>query len=221
MNEWDGPMKLYDYWRSSAAYRVRIALNLKGLSYENVPVNIAPGADEQLSDAYAAINPQMRVPTLELASGALIGQSMAIIEYLEEIRPEPAFLPGTVENRLRIRAFADTIACDIHPLNNLSVLEALRSDFEADGDAITHWYQGWIVKGFTALEAMAAELPPAPFLFGEAPTLAEICLVPQVANARRFKTDLSAFPRLVAVDAAARALPAFDAAAPERQAGAQ
>lgn len=214
-------MKLYDYWRSSAAYRVRIALKLKELSYESVPVNIAPGADEQLSEAYAAINPQMRVPTLELATGAQIGQSMAIIEYLEEIRPAPALLPGPAETRLAIRAFADTIACDIHPLNNLAVLGALRSDFGADMEAIAHWYRGWIVKGFTALEAMAANLPLSPFLFGETPTLAEVCLVPQVANARRFDTDLSAFPRLVAVDAAARALPAFEAAAPERQPGAQ
>ena len=213
-------MKLYDYWRSSAAYRVRIALNLKGLDYRSVPVNIAPGADEQFGAAYAALNPQMRVPALELGPGDVVGQSMAIIEYLEEVHPEPALLPGRAQDRLRIRAFADTIACDIHPLNNLSVLSALREDFAADREAVTRWYHGWIEKGFAALEQVAEQLDPAPFLFGEAPTLAEVCLVPQVANARRFSVDLTAYPRLVAADAAARALPAFEAAAPERQPGA-
>ncbi|KJS36388.1 MAG: maleylacetoacetate isomerase [Hyphomonas sp. BRH_c22] len=209
-------LKLYDYWRSSAAYRVRIALNLKGVTYESIPVNIAPGRDEQLQSEYRTINPQMRVPSIEV-DDRVIGQSMAIIEWIDESFPGPALLPSDPWKRLQARSFADTIACDIHPLNNLSVLAALRNDFGADDTAITHWYHDWIRRGFSALEVIARDLPSSRFLFGEAPTIAETCLVPQVANAKRFDMDLSAFPRLLEVDAACCQLDAFVRAAPDAQ----
>jgi len=207
-------IRLYDYWRSSAAYRVRIALNLKGAAYETVPVNILPGADEQLTDQYRAVNPQMRVPAIEVG-GQVAGQSLAIIEWIDETVPGPALLPKDPWQRLQARAFADVIACDIHPLNNLSPLAVLRKDFGADEAQIRHWYQDWILRGFAALESMASELAAGPFLFGDRPGLAEIVLIPQVANARRFETDLSAFPRLVALDETCRALEPFKRAAPE------
>ena len=209
-------IRLYDYWRSSAAYRVRIALNLKGVAYESVPVNIAPGTDEQRTDTYRSINAQMRVPTLE-ADGRSIGQSMAILEWLEEVYPAPSILPADPWVRAQARSFADTIACDVHPLNNLSVLAALRTDFGADDAAVTRWYHDWIRRGFEALEQIAAARAPSPFLFGETPGIAEIALIPQISNARRFKMDLSAFPTLVAVDAACLELDAFRRASPEAQ----
>ncbi|MFN4226139.1 MAG: maleylacetoacetate isomerase [Hyphomonas sp.] len=209
-------IRLYDYWRSSAAYRVRIALNLKGVAYERMPVNILPGTDEQLSDAYRAVNPQMRIPAIEV-DGHISGQSMAIIEWIDETLPGPALLPKDPWRRLQARAFADIIACDIHPLNNLSPLAMLRRDFGADEAAVNRWYHDWILRGFAALETMAAEIQEGPFLFGTEPTIAEIVLVPQMANARRFNVDLSAFPRLVALDAASRALEPFRLAAPENQ----
>lgn len=209
-------IRLYDYWRSSAAYRVRIALNLKGAAYEPVPINILPGQDEQLSETYRMVNPQMRVPAIEV-DGRIAGQSMAIIEWIDEALPGPALLPADLWQRLQARAFADIIACDIHPLNNLSPLAVLRRDFGADEAAIKRWYQDWIVRGFAALETMAADLGAGPFLFGDTPGLAEIALVPQLANARRFETDLTAFPRLVALGEACGALDAFQRAAPENQ----
>ncbi len=209
-------LKLYDYWRSSAAYRVRIALNLKGAAYESVPVNIAPGRDEQLQDTYRLINPQMRVPSIEI-DGRIAGQSLAIIEWIEETIPGPALLPVDPWTRLQARAFADTIACDIHPLNNLSVLAALRRELGADDAAVTRWYHDWINRGFSALEKIAHDLPDASLLFGDVPTIAEICLVPQVANARRFDMDLSDYPRLVEIDTACREIAAFARAAPEAQ----
>lgn len=210
---------LYDFWRSSAAYRVRIALNLKGIGADRVEIDITPGTDAQLSPHYRAVNPQMRVPALSV-DGGVIGQSLAILEYLDERYPQPPLLPGDALQRARIRAFADTIACDIHPLNNVSVLGELRHRFGADGETIRSWYASWIAKGFTALETLAGQAGRGRFLFGPVPTLAEVCLVPQVYNARRYEVDLSPYPRLVEVDAAARELPAFAAAAPERQPGA-
>ncbi len=206
--------KLYTYWRSSAAYRLRIAFNLKGVDYEPVNVNIAPGADEQLGHDYRNLNPQMRVPMLEV-EGRRAGQSMAILEWLEETHPEPPLLPRDPWQRLNVRAFADVIACDIHPLNNLSVLKSLRENFGADSDAVGEWYRDWILRGFTALETMAAAGKGLAYLFGDAPTLAEVCLIPQVSNARRFDTDLSAFPRLVEIDTKCRKLDAFARAEPE------
>lgn len=212
-------LKLYDYWRSSAAYRVRIGLNLKGIAYQAVPVDIRPGVSEQRQKDYAVRNPQMRVPALR-ADGRVSGQSMAILEWLEETHPAPSFLPADPWERLQARAFADTIACDIHPLNNLSVLGALRERFGADDEAIGDWYAHWIVEGFIALEAIAQKRPQSRFLFGLAPGLAEICLVPQVYNARRFNVDLTPFPRLVEIDAEARSLEAFERASPQSQEGA-
>lgn len=207
-------LKLYEYWRSSAAYRLRIALNLKGLDYASEAVNIAPGSDEQRREGYRVLNPQMRVPTIEV-DGQRAGQSMAILEWLDETYPDPPLLPKDSWTRLQVRAFADVIACDIHPLNNLSVLKKLKDDLGAGEDAVGEWYRDWILRGFTALEEMAEAHAGAAFLFGDTPTLAEICLVPQVYNAQRYKTDLSQFPRLLEVDEACRALDAFARAAPE------
>ena len=209
-------MKLYGYWRSSAAYRLRIALNLKGATYDTQSVNIAPAASEQIAPAFKSLNPQMRVPVLEVG-GHFMTQSMAVLEWLDETYPEPPLLPADPFARQRARAFADLIACDIHPLNNLSVLNVLRSDFGADKAAVRAWYGDWIIRGFTALEAQIADRPASGFLFGEAPGIAEICLVPQVYNARRFEIDLSDFPALVAVDAACTELKAFQDAAPDAQ----
>jgi len=207
-------LKLYDYWRSSAAYRLRIALNLKGLDYISQSVNIAPGADEQFQDGYRALNPQMRVPTLEV-DGRRSGQSMAILEWLDETYPEPSFFPADSWARLQVRAFADIIACDIHPINNLSVLIKLRKELGQNDAGVAEWYRDWIIRGFTALEEMAERHKANAFLFSDKPTLADICLVPQMANARRYDTDLSQFPRLVEVDAACQKLEAFAKAAPD------
>lgn len=207
-------IRLYDYWRSSAAYRVRIALNLKGVPFESIPVNIAPGADEQLAETYRLINPQMRVPAIDI-NGHIAGQSMAIIEWIEETLPGPRLLPADPWERLKVREFADIIACDIHPLNNLSPLAILRETFGADETTIGAWYRDWIVRGFAALEGMVSDA--GPFAFGATPTIADVVLVPQMANARRFNTDLEAYPRLVSVDAACLALEPFARAAPENQ----
>jgi len=209
-------LMLYDYWRSSAAYRVRIGLNLKALAYESVPINLLPGKDEQFCKAYRTINPQARVPALKAQAGVLT-QSLAILEWLDETHPLPPFLPSDAWTRAQIRAFALLIACDIHSLNNLSVLGRLNVQFAADEEAVGEWYQHWISLGFTTLEAQLAQRPETPFAFGDQPTLADICLVPQMTNARRFKTDLAPFPRLVAVDLCARTHPAFVRAAPENQ----
>lgn len=209
-------MKLYDYWRSSAAYRVRIGLNLKGVAYEAAPINIAPGKDEQLGQAYRGKNPQMRVPALETSRGVLT-QSLAILDWLDETYPAPPFLPADPWLRAQTRAFALTIATDIHPLNNLAPLARLRSEFGAGEDAIAAWYLHWISVGFEALEAQLAARPATSYAFGDEPTLADICLVPQCANARRFKLDFAKFPRLATIDERARAHPAFIKAAPENQ----
>lgn len=208
--------KLYDYWRSSAAYRVRIGLNLKGVAYESIPVNIAPGKDEQLADAFRAKNPQMRVPALETEHGVLT-QSLAILDWLDARYPEPPFLPADPWEAVQARSFALTIAADIHPLNNLAPLAYLRSRYGADEAGVAAWYVHWIKLGFDALEVLIAQRRETTFAFGDAPTIADICLVPQCANARRFKLDMSAFPRIVAIDENARAHPAFAKAAPEKQ----
>lgn len=209
-------LKLYDYWRSSAAYRVRIGLNLKGLSYASIPVNIAPGKEEQFGQAYRAINPQMRVPALETEAG-LLTQSLAILDWLDAAHPEPRLLPADPWAAAQVRAFAMTIAADIHPLNNTSVLGRLKLEFDASDEHIGEWYRHWIKLGFAALEHQAAARRETLYAFGDAPTLADVVLVPQMANARRFKTDLTPFPRLLAWDENARKHPAFIKAAPENQ----
>ncbi|MEL6724094.1 MAG: maleylacetoacetate isomerase [Pseudomonadota bacterium] len=206
-------IKLYDYWRSSACYRLRIALNLKGLAYDSEEVSLHPDQLAQLSDAYKAVNPQQRVPTV-IIDGETHSQSMAIMDWLEEAYPEPAFLPTDPHARLRARAFADTVACDIHPLNNSSVLQYLREEFAATQEAVSAWYTTWVLRGFDALEVHARKSETA-FLFGTAPGLAEICLIPQIYNARRFKIDLSAYPKLLEIDAACTKIEAFQAARPE------
>lgn len=209
-------LKLYDYWRSSAAYRVRIGLNLKGVAYESIAVNIAPGRDEQFADTYRAKNQQMRVPALETPDG-VIAQSLAILDWLDQTYPMPQLVPTDPMLAAQVRAFALTIAADIHPLNNLAPLAWLREKLGADDAAVSAWYAHWINLGFAALEAQAGQRAATSFVFGDEPTLADICLVPQMANARRFKVDVSAYPRLLAWDARAREHPAFVAAAPENQ----
>ncbi|HYG90444.1 MAG TPA: maleylacetoacetate isomerase [Azospirillum sp.] len=209
-------MKLYSYYRSSAAYRVRIALNLKGLTAEYVPVHLRKG--EQKAPPFAALNPQKLVPALATDDGALLTQSLAIIEWLEEVHPHPALLPPEPDERARVRALALAIACDIHPLNNLRVLHHLRDRLGQDEEGRNAWYRHWVTEGFAALEALLANDPrTGRFCHGDQPTLADVCLVPQVYNAERVSCDLTPFPTIVRLAEAARALPAFADAAPERQ----
>jgi maleylpyruvate isomerase len=205
-------MKLHGYFRSGAAFRVRIALNLKGLSAEHVFHHLRKG--EQQAPDYLVLNPQGLVPALETEAGVLT-QSLAIIEWLEETHPAPPLLPGDAWRRARIRAFALAIACDIHPVQNLKVLNRLRA-LGHDEAAVTGWAAAVIADGFAACEALIAD-EPGPFCFAGAPTLADICLVPQLGNARRFKVDVARFPRLLEAERAAMALSAFADAAPERQ----
>ena len=207
-------MILYDYWRSSAAYRTRIALNLKGLEAERRFINLARGAQAEAD--FVKVNPQKFVPAL-VTDGGTLTQSLAIIEWLDETHPLPPLLPGDAANRAAIRAFALAIACDIHPLNNLRVLNHLRQKLGQDEDGVNAWYLHWIDTGLAACEAMLADVPASKFCFGGQPTLADICLVPQMANARRYKADLAPYPRLVAANAAVRAHEAFAKAAPEAQ----
>jgi maleylacetoacetate isomerase len=209
-------LRLYDYWRSSAAYRVRIGLNLKGLAYESLAVNLAPGVEEHLSPAYCEINPQGRVPMLQAAAGRLT-QSLAILEWLDETHPDPPLLPADPWTRAQARAFALVVACDIHPLGNPSTAKQLTEQFEAGAAELQAWRERWFGAGLAVLEQRLADRPASAFAFGDQPSLADICLVPQMYNCRRFNIDLSPFPRLVAVTAAAEAHPAFAAAAPERQ----
>lgn len=210
-------MKLYSYFRSSAAYRVRIALNLKGLAYDTVPVHLLKDGGQQFSSEYRAVNPTGLVPTLA-EDGWAVGQSMAILEYLEETHPEPALLPRDPKARARVRAIAQTIACDIHPLNNLRVLRYLKHTLGVSEDAKNAWYRHWVEDGLAALETLLANSPETGrFCHGDVPTLADICLVPQMANARRFACDLSALPTLVRIDAACTEMDAFRQAAPDRQ----
>ncbi len=207
-------MKLYSYFRSSAAYRVRIALNLKGLSYEIVPVHLLRG--EQKSPEHRQRHPMGLVPVLELADGTTLTQSLAILEYLEEAYPSPPLLPAEPLARAQVRAIAATIACDIHPINNLRVLQYLTGTLGLSEEAKLTWYRHWVMEGLTAVERLVAA-SAGRFCLGDAPTLADCCLVPQLYNARRFDCDLSGFPRLTAIEAACQALEAFRAAAPERQ----
>jgi maleylacetoacetate isomerase len=209
-------MKLYDYFRSSAAYRVRIALNLKGLAPERVFVHLAKG--EQLAGGYLSVNPQGLVPALVTDDGEVLSQSLAIIEWLEETHPLPPLLPPDPTARARVRSLAMAIACDIHPINNLRVLNYLSNTLGVTAEQRTGWYRYWIDLGFEALETRLAREPgTGRFCHGDAPTLADICLVPQVANARRFQVDLAPYPSIVRIDAACAAMPAFANATPARQ----
>lgn len=202
---------LYDYWRSSAAYRVRIALGLKGLAFERVAVDLASGG--QRSPGFTLLNPQGLVPAL-IDGEVAFAQSLAIIEYLDETYPDPPLLPADTLGRARVRAAALAIACDIHPLNNLRVLTYLKSEMAQSQDAVDTWVRLWIATGFGPLEEIAAA-SGGPYLVGAAPTIADCCIVPQIYNARRFKVDLGPFPALVAVDFAMQALAAVRAARPQ------
>jgi len=207
-------MKLYSYFRSSAAYRARIALNLKGLDYEIVPIHLVKDGGQHRRADYRAINPQMRVPALRLPNGDVLIQSLAIIEYLEEIAPNPALLPADPVTRAHARAIALIVACDIHPLNNSGTLAYVRGPLEQQDQAVNAWYAHWIVTGLETIEAMIA---PGPYAFGGQVTVADLCIVPQLANARRFNVPIQQFPRLLGVEAACQQLEAFERARPERQ----
>jgi maleylacetoacetate isomerase len=207
-------VKLYTYFRSSAAYRVRIALNLKGLQYDMVPVHLTKEGGQQRKPEFQKVNPQMRVPALEMSSGDVLTQSLAIIEYLDDIEPEPPFLPADALERAYVRALAQIVACDIHPLNNLMTLQYLKRMLKHEQAEIDTWYHHWVIEGFKALEQM---LKPGPYAYGPHVTLADICLVPQVFNARRLKVPLDVFPNIVAVEQVCLQLPAFDKARPENQ----
>ena len=207
-------MKLYSYFRSSAAYRVRIALNLKGLAYDMAPVHLTKDGGHHKRDEYRAVNPQMRVPSLELDDGNILLQSLAIIDYLEETHPEPPLLPSGPVERAHVRALAQIVACDIHPLNNLAALQYLRRQLKHEQGDIDAWYHYWVLAGFDALEAL---MRPGPYAAGSRVTLADVCLVPQVFNARRLKVPLDRFPKIVAVDAACAKLAEFQRAHPDNQ----
>jgi maleylpyruvate isomerase len=207
-------VKLYSYFRSSAAYRTRIALNLKGLAFETVSIHLIRDGGQQHAPEFRAVNPQQRVPALALDTGEVLLQSLAIMEYLDEVYPDPQLLPKDPIERAQVRAVVQIIACDIHPLNNVGPLNYLRSALKADQSTIREWYRHWIVTGFEAVEAL---IRPGPYAFGRSVTMADICIVPQVANARRFKVPLERFPNIIAIDAAATELAAFDAARPDLQ----
>ena len=204
---------LYDYWRSSAAYRVRIALNLKGVDYEQRSVNLAAG--DQQAEEYRALNPQGFVPLLEI-DGHSIAQSLAIIVYLDQTLPKPPLMPRDPADGAHVRAMAMSVACDIHPLNNLRVLKYLKGPLGQEQAAIDAWVAHWISEGFAALEAMAT--PRAgQFLFGDRPTIADVCLVPQMYNARRFNVPVDSYPTLLRADANANEIEAFVRAHPDNQ----
>jgi maleylacetoacetate isomerase len=207
-------VKLYSYFRSSAAYRVRIALNLKGLPYEMDFVHLTKDGGRQHSAEFNAVNPAKLVPALRLDGGDVLTQSLAIIDYLDETHPQPPLLPVDPLQRAKVRAVALTIACDIHPIDNLRVLQYLKRTLKHEQPDIDAWYHHWIIQGFNAIEAAIA---PGPYCFGAQVTLADVCLVPQVFNARRLNVPLEAFPKIVAVESACLKLAAFDKARPENQ----
>ena len=210
-------MKLYTFFRSSAAYRVRIALNLKGLAYEAVPVHLSRGGGEQLAPAYRKLNPQSLVPVLQDGERVLT-QSLAIMEYLEEVYPLPPLLPKSPAARARVRSLSLAIACEIHPLNNTRVLNYLSGPLGVNDDAKRTWYHHWIALGLGALEArLAGDRETGSYCHGDAPGLADCCLVPQLANARRFKCDVAPYPTLQRIEKNCQALDAFQRAAPDQQ----
>jgi maleylpyruvate isomerase len=209
-------MKLYNFWRSGTSHRLRIALNLKGLSAEYLAVHL--GKEEHLKDAFKAVNPQLLVPALALDNGEVLIQSPAIIEWLEETHPTPALLPAGASDRARVRALAAIVGCDIPPINNRRILEALRKQFNADEATVNAWCATWISAGFDAYEALlAADTARGAFSFGNAPTVADVYLIPQVESARRFKVDLARWPLISAIDQACSELDAFKRAAPAAQ----
>ena len=210
-------MKLYTYFRSSAAYRTRIAVNLKGVDYEAVHVDLRPASQGHRTPEYLALNPQGLVPMLEV-DGTTVAQSLAIIEYLDEAYPEPALLPRSPIDRARVRAMALAVACDLHPLNNLRVLSYLRSPLGHDEETVNAWYRHWIAAGFKGLEQDARRATgDGKHMFGSSVTIADICIVPQMYNARRFKCDVEPYPTLRGICAYLETLPAFAEAAPEVQ----
>ena len=204
-------MKLYTYFRSSAAYRVRIALNLKGVAYDSVPINLLTG--EQRAESYRSVNPQGRVPSLDIGAATLI-QSPAILEYLDECYPEPPLLPVGAVNRAKVRAVASLIGCDIHPLNNSGTIAYLKKRLGHDQATADEWYAHWVHEGFDAIEKL---IEPGPYAFGSRISLADVYLVPQVFNARRFNVSLEAYPKIAAVDAACAGHKSFQEAAPASQ----
>ena len=205
-------MKLYNYFRSSASFRVRIALALKGIPYEYVPVHLAKG--EHKKSAYGEVSADQLVPLLELDDGTRLSQSMAIIEYLDEVHPEPPLVPRDAMGRARVRALAQSIACEIHPVNNLRVLKYLSGTLKIDEEAKNTWYRHWVRTGLESFERQLGLLPAGRFCGGDAPTLADCCLVPQIFNGQRFNTPLDGLPRTMAAFEACMALPAFQQAQP-------
>ncbi len=210
-------MKLYSYWRSTTSYRVRAALNLKGVAYETVPVDLLAGA--QREPDYLSLNPGKGVPTLVLDDGTVLTQSMAIVDYLDAMVGEPRLLPVDALERAKVLAAAYTVAMDIHPVNNLRVVGELKSRFDADSEQVQDWMLHWMREGFTSLEAQIAE--DTPFAFGDAPDLADICILAQVYNARRWGLDLNRFAKVTRVENACLAVPAIAAAHPDKQPDAQ
>ncbi len=208
-------MQLYTYFRSSAAYRVRIALNLKGLNAELIPVHLVNNGGEQHSDAYKAVNPSELVPSW-IEDDFKLGQSLSILEYLEEQHPDLALLPQDAQQRALVRAFSLAIACDIHPLNNLRVLQYLTGTLQVTDEQKTTWYKHWVETGFKALEALLAD-SNGKFCFGEQVTIADCCLIPQVYNALRFNIDLSVYPKITSIYQHCNTLVAFQNAVPEAQ----
>ena len=210
-------MKLYTYFRSTAAYRVRIALNLKGLAYEALPVHLLRDGGEQLGDAYRAVNPSALLPTLD-DEGSVIGQSLAIIEYLEETRPQVPLLPSTAADRARVRALALTVAADTHPLGNLRVLKYLKGELKVTEEVKLEWQQHWLRGGMATLERLlAGDARTGRYCHGDTPTLADCCLVPQVFGAQRFGVDLARYPTIMRIFDACAELPAFQQAHPAQQ----
>jgi len=209
-------LKLYNFFRSGTSHRLRIALNLKGLAYDYVPIDLRN--EQHLGAEYRALNPQGLVPALVVDEGRVLIQSPAIIEWLEERYPAPALLPDDPQARARVRALASIVGCDVHPVNNRRILETLRHDFGADEAAVQRWCATWISAGFDAIEALlAADTQRGDFCFGDKPTLADVYLVPQVESARRFKVDVARWPIIEAIDSACAGLEAFRLAAPTSQ----